>query len=77
LRNAKSVDPAEISAASESDSSTSARPDIQLNTRRRTASGTGKNRAADTRSALTGMGANVITGSSSASEAARPGRRTA
>jgi hypothetical protein len=70
------VDPAQISAASGSESSPSAPPDIQLNTLRRNASGTGMNNPADTRSVLAGTRANVKTGFSSASDAARPGWRT-
>ena len=77
-RSTKSVDPAEISAASGSAASTSAPPAIQLSTRRRNRSATpGANMATDAIIGLTGIGANVITGSNSVSDAARPGRRTA
>ena len=69
------MDPAEISAASGSESLTSTPPNIQLNTLRRNGSGTGKNIPADTNIALTGTGAKAKTGSSNASDAARPGRR--
>ena len=74
LRNTKSVDPAEISAASGSESSTSAPPEIQLKTRRRNTYGTpGANMTMDMSIAFGGIGANVMTASSSVSSSGPPG----
>ena len=75
-RSTKSVDPAEISAASGNESSTSAPPAIHRDAAKHRVGHAGEEQNIEANIAFAGIVANVNTGSSSANEAAgRPDER--